>query len=77
MKTVHILAALFLPIAPLLAQDAASMPNRCAANPGLGDITAKPSWNGWGAGISNTRMQSSSAAQLTEPQLTRISHTTH
>ena len=26
--------------------DAARMPNRCADNPVLGDITASPSWNG-------------------------------
>jgi len=72
MKPAHILAALLLPIAPILAQDAASMPNRCAANPGLGDIASKPSWNGWGAGISNTRRQGAGAAQLTEPRLTQL-----
>jgi polyvinyl alcohol dehydrogenase (cytochrome) len=44
--------------------DAKSMPNRCAGNPELGDIAAKPSWNGWGAGISNARFQSAASAQL-------------
>src|SRR5579863_6874735 len=72
MQPARILAALLLPILPALAQDAATMPNRCAANPGLGDLTTKPSWNGWGASISNTRMQSSAAAQLAEPQLTQL-----
>src|SRR5580698_8470435 len=70
MKLAHILAALLLPIAPAAAQDAASMPNRCAANSGLGELGAKPSWNGWGAGISNTRRQSD--AQLTEPRLSQL-----
>ncbi len=52
--------------------DAKSMPNRCEANPGLGDITAKPAWNGWGAGIANTRFQSSEAAQLLAQDLSRL-----
>jgi polyvinyl alcohol dehydrogenase (cytochrome) len=77
MKPAHVLAAFLLPIVPAMAQavanpDAASMPNRCADNPGLGDLTSKPSWNGWGAGISNTRRQSAAGAQLTEPRLLQL-----
>src|SRR5947209_4549810 len=30
---------------------------RCAQNPPLGDITAKPAWNGWGNGAANARYQ--------------------
>src|ERR1700733_3178990 len=75
MKPVHILAhilpALLLSIAPALAQDAASMPNRCTSNPGLGDLTSKPSWNGWGGGMSNTRQQAADA-QLTDARLAQL-----
>ena len=54
------------------AQDAAQMPNLCAANPGLGDIAAKPAWNGWGAGISNARFQNFDAAQLPADQVPKL-----
>src|SRR5689334_17055701 len=62
MKPVILIAAL---AAPLLAQQ-----NRCASNPGLGDIASKPSWNGWGAGLTNTRFQS--AAQLPADQVSKL-----
>lgn len=61
---------------PALAQtpapanaDAKLMPNRCATNPALGDLAAKPAWNGWGVNISNTRMQSASGAGLGSPAI--------
>jgi polyvinyl alcohol dehydrogenase (cytochrome) len=62
MKPVILIAAL---AAPLFAQQ-----NRCASNPGLGDIASKPSWNGWGAGLTNTRFQS--AAQLPADQVSKL-----
>jgi polyvinyl alcohol dehydrogenase (cytochrome) len=52
--------------------DAKSMSNVCATNPGLGDVAAKPSWNGWGAGIANTRFQTGAAAQLTAEQAAKL-----
>src|ERR1700680_3346065 len=52
--------------------DAKLMPNRCASNPGLGDIAAQPSWNGWGAGITNARFQDAAAAQLPADQIPNL-----
>ena len=64
---------------PLWAQDAvpanadaSAMPNRCKTNPELGDLAAKPSWNGWGAGIANTRFQNAAAAKLTAQDVPRL-----
>ena len=47
----------FSQAAPPVNGDAKLMPNHCASNPSLGDITAQPSWNGWGNGTSNSRYQ--------------------
>ena len=52
------------------AQNALSNP--CAGNSGLGDWSAKPLWNGWGAGISNARFQHAAAAQLAPEQVPRL-----
>ena len=52
--------------------DAKLMPNRCDASSGLGDIAAKPSWNGWGAGFSNARFQESATAQLDAGQVPKL-----
>src|SRR5260370_35908395 len=57
---------------PLDNADANLMPNRCEANPGLGDIAAKPSWNGWGAGMANARFQEAAAAQLDAEQVPKL-----
>src|SRR5260370_3251109 len=57
---------------PLANADANLMPNRCEANPGLGDIAAKPSWNGWGAGMANARFQEAAAAQLDAEQVPKL-----
>lgn len=46
------------------AGDAATMPNRCGANPPLHD-SQKSDWNGWGNGPDNTRFQSAAASGLT------------
>ena len=57
---------------PLLAQDAALVPNRCEKTPVIGDISSTPSWNGWGADAANTRFQPGAAAQLTSADLSRL-----
>jgi polyvinyl alcohol dehydrogenase (cytochrome) len=44
--------------------DAQRMSNRCAANPALGDIAARPMWNGWGVDVTNGRYQTAQAAGL-------------
>lgn len=42
-------------------------------NPGpLGDISAKPAWNGWGVDIRNTRFQPAKDAGLTPDQVTSL-----
>jgi polyvinyl alcohol dehydrogenase (cytochrome) len=46
------------------AGDAATMPNRCATNPPLQDVS-EHGWNGWGNGLANNRFQSAAAAGLT------------
>lgn len=46
------------------AGDASRMPNRCAANPTFAGISQAPSWNGWGANLSNTRFQPGEQAGL-------------
>ena len=54
------------------AQAAPRDPSRCApqmmAQP-LGDPAAKPGWNGWGAGVANTRLQTAEQAGLTAAQV--------
>src|SRR5215831_6783629 len=39
-------------------QDALEMQNRCKTNPAITAASEGSSWNGWGAGLSNTRFQS-------------------
>lgn len=70
---------ILLAVLPGLAQtpvpanaDAKLMTNRCPANAGLSELTAKPSWNGWGAGISNTRSQTGPAAQLPDARISQL-----
>lgn len=57
--------------APEIA-DAKLMPNKCASNPPITDLTSKPMWNGWGNGVSNARFQSASAAGLTVDQVPQL-----
>jgi polyvinyl alcohol dehydrogenase (cytochrome) len=52
--------------------DAKLMPNQCAANAALGDISAKPMWNGWGNDASNARFQNAKAAGLTPDQVSNL-----
>jgi polyvinyl alcohol dehydrogenase (cytochrome) len=51
---------------PLLAQ------NTCPQNTDLGDWSARPNWNGWGASITNARFQSAAGAQLAPNQVARL-----
>ena len=50
--------------------DKKSMPNACATNPPVRDLSA-PMWNGWGD-LSNTRFQSAKAAGLTAGKVSRL-----
>lgn len=52
--------------------DARLMPNQCSGNPAITDLSAKPSWNGWGADASNTRFQSAQAAGLSPDQVPNL-----
>ena len=71
------LTLLFFASLAVLAQEAAapanadaqSMPNRCEADSGLGDIASHPAWNGWGAGLANARFQNAANAQLEAAQV--------
>ena len=49
------------------AGDAKDMPNRCKANPPV-RLTG-PAWNGWGADLANTRLQSKAQAGMTADDL--------
>jgi polyvinyl alcohol dehydrogenase (cytochrome) len=50
--------------------DAKKMPNQCTADPPMSDITAGPSWNGWGVDpTTNARFQPASAAGLSAAQV--------
>ena len=60
------------PMGSAKAGDAASMPNKCAANPPLTDPGKSPSWNGWGNDLSNTRFQPAAAARLTAAQVSQL-----
>ncbi len=51
-------------LAVLLAAATGYGQGRCSSNPPLGDLGAKPAWNGWGAGISNARQQTAAGAGL-------------
>jgi polyvinyl alcohol dehydrogenase (cytochrome) len=54
------------------AQDATQMPNQCAANTPIVNITLSPSWNGWGGDNTNTRFQPGAAAQLKAEDMPRL-----
>ena len=60
------------PIGTGAAGDAASMPNRCAGNPPLANPAAGPAWNGWGADVGNSRLQSAKAAGLSADEVPRL-----
>jgi polyvinyl alcohol dehydrogenase (cytochrome) len=52
--------------------DAKMMPNQCPANAVLGDLSAKPMWNGWGNDVSNARFQNAKAAGLTAAEVPNL-----
>jgi polyvinyl alcohol dehydrogenase (cytochrome) len=52
--------------------DAKKMPNRCAANPPMGDLVSSPSWNGWADPATNARFQPASAAKLSAAQVPKL-----
>src|ERR1700678_1956242 len=68
MHTSPVAARALVFIASLLPLAAQTAPNQCTASPAL-DPAAGPAWNGWGAGISNSRFQTAAAAQLTAAQV--------
>lgn len=51
--------------------DAQTMPNRCADNPPLKDLTSAPAWNGW-SDINNTRFQPLKQAGLSAASVERL-----
>jgi polyvinyl alcohol dehydrogenase (cytochrome) len=57
-------------LSPLGAGAASNMPNRCTATAPLGDIGARPLWNGWSPDATNARFQR--AAGLTGAALPRL-----
>jgi polyvinyl alcohol dehydrogenase (cytochrome) len=52
--------------------DAKLMPNQCPGNSPIGDLLAKPLWNGWGNGVSNARFQSAKEAGLSANQVPNL-----
>jgi polyvinyl alcohol dehydrogenase (cytochrome) len=60
------------PLDPTDRGSAASMSNRCPANPPLENLSAGPSWNGWGADRANTRFQSGASAGLDAGEVPRL-----
>jgi polyvinyl alcohol dehydrogenase (cytochrome) len=52
--------------------DAKLMPNQCPGNSPLGDLSAKPLWNGWGNDVSNARFQPAKAAGLSAAQIPNL-----
>lgn len=52
--------------------DAKLMPNPCPGNSPIGNLSAKPLWNGWGNDISNARFQTAKAAGLTAEQVPNL-----
>ncbi len=51
--------------------DAQSMPNRCASNPAIKDLTSAPAWNGW-SDNNNSRFQPARAAALSAASIGRL-----
>jgi polyvinyl alcohol dehydrogenase (cytochrome) len=53
--------------------DAKNMPNACASNPPVKDLTSSPSWNGWSPNaLTNTRYQAAKAADLSPAATVRL-----
>lgn len=52
--------------------DAKLMPNPCPGNSPMGDLSAKPLWNGWGNDVSNARFQPAKAAGISADQVPNL-----
>src|SRR5690242_1031402 len=80
MKYFPALLAAILTCGPAIAQNAPAnaadshqgSSNACTENSGLGEWQQKPAWNGWGAGIANSRFQDAAGAQLTPEQVSHL-----
>jgi polyvinyl alcohol dehydrogenase (cytochrome) len=46
--------------------------SRCASTPPLAQVSQGPSWNGWGAGLTNARYQPASSAALSEEDVPKL-----
>lgn len=57
--------------APPAAGATPSSSHTCQNNSAF-DLSGKPSWNGWGAGITNARFQDAAGAQLAPEQVSRL-----
>lgn len=51
---------------------AQSMPNRCPNNQPIESLSASPAWNGWGAGLGNTRFVTASTAGINADQVPQL-----
>jgi polyvinyl alcohol dehydrogenase (cytochrome) len=49
-----------------------NFPNACPTNPAMRDPAQGPQWNGWGAGIANTRYQSNEDAGITKADVPKL-----
>lgn len=52
--------------------DAKDMPNRCEANPPMGDPAAGSRWNGWSPDVTNSRFQTTKGAGFTADEVPRL-----
>jgi len=68
----HIALILALAAATACLSRAQNSSNPCSANAAFSDWASKPSWNGWGAGITNARFQAAAGAQLAPEQVSRL-----
>jgi polyvinyl alcohol dehydrogenase (cytochrome) len=60
----------YRPLGSAAVGDASQMPNHCAASASpLPDPSRAAAWNGWGAGLHNTRFQDAAGAGLTPAQI--------
>ena len=60
------------PVGAAELTDAKLMPNRCANNPPLKNISEDPLWNGWGATTDNSRFQPAKAAGLPASEVPKL-----
>lgn len=56
----------------LLAGLGTAYAQQCPSNAPLGDLSAKPAWNGWGVDIQNSRYQPAKDAGLSPAQVSRL-----